>query len=136
MKKKLKFTDSILPVLFILALLMAVINAESKEQKGPKEQYKTVTITGLVFIEDENEFGEATAVGIMVESKTKVERYYVENSAKGIELLEETLNTVSVTGTVYKNKNGEMWIKVASWKLIEYEDTEGKDTEGESSNEE
>lgn len=122
--------------LSILTVSMLIVTAESKENKDSKEQNKTVTITGLVFIADENEIGETSAVGIMVEKKTDVERYYVENNAKGIELLEQSLNMVTATGTVYKDKKGDRWIKVTSWKLVEFEDTEGKEPKGEAENEE
>jgi hypothetical protein len=122
--------------LSMLTVSMLIVNAESKENKESKDQNKIVTITGLVFIADENEIGETSAVGIMVEKKTDVEKYYVENNTKGIELLEQALNMVTVTGTVYKNKKGEMWIKVTSWELVEYEDTEGEEKESEPVNEE
>jgi len=76
---------------------------------------KTVTITGTVFILNENALGEPTAIAIVVDDGKNFEKYRVVLNQKGAELLELVDKVVTVTGTLVV-RDKQTLIRVSSWK--------------------
>ena len=73
------------------------------------------TISGIVYGDESNEYGDITSVVVVVEQETDVDYYTVDMDTKAQELLNELGNIVEVQGTVEKRADGTKLLHVSSW---------------------
>lgn len=119
MKTKSLFTKTGL-IYTIISILFLSTGAIAQEEN------ETVTINGTVvalsFDADDNVIQVGITITEVFDGEESSDTYIVSNAKKGKELLDLVGEDIEVSGTIETDENGDVFITVYSYKVIESED--------------
>lgn len=116
--------------LLILITMLAAFALFSFTAAGLAQKPKESTIQGVVTPVDWDDEDNVTRVAILVETEVDgdddeatyvTDEYLVENDAKGRELFAHLDKNVQVVGVVTEDEDGNKFIKVSSFKVLDKE---------------